>query len=324
MSELSLHISPHVKAKSTVGSIMWTVVLALVPALVASIVIFGMRALYITLTAILSAAAAEFAVRLFRTEKNLTITDGSAIITGMLLAFNLPPSLPLWMVATGSVVAIVVGKEVFGGIGQNIFNPALVGRAFLLASWPMDMTTWHTPAAFKQAGLDAVTSATPLYILKDRLDTALPSMWQLFVGDRGGCLGETCIAALLVGAAVLLITKVITWHIPVSYIATTAILTALFMNRQDILGPAQWLYYLMSGGLVLGAFFMATDYPTSPMSAKGHIVFGIGCGTLTFLIRKFGGYPEGVCYSILIMNAAVPLIDRYTRPKGMGYVKEKA
>jgi electron transport complex protein RnfD len=237
--------------------------------------------------------------------------DGSAVITGILLAYNLPSNVPLWLPIVGSVFAIAIGKQVFGGLGQNIFNPALVGRVFLMASWPKYMTTFVKPFSY-----DAVTSATPLAALKEGKILEHISYLDLFLGKRGGCIGEVCILALLIGAAILLYKGYISWHIPVTYIFTTALLTYIFGAKQLFHGD--WLFHILSGGLILGAFFMATDYVATPLTAKGQIIFGAGCGLLTAIIRLWGGYPEGVSYAILMMNAATPFIDRYTKNRIYG------
>jgi len=238
--------------------------------------------------------------------RRITIGDGSAVVAGLLLAFVLPSRLPWWMAAVGSFFAVVIVKQLFGGLGNNIFNPALAGRAFLLASFPIYMTSWVRP-------FDAVSCATPLAIVKENLSGTMPSLWDLFIGKTAGCLGETSAVALLIGAGFLFWRKIITWHIPFTYIGTVTILSWVF-GRDP-------LFSVLAGGLVLGAFFMAVDPVTSPMTAKGQIIFGVGCGIVTVVIRQWGGYPEGVCYSILLMNALVPLIDRYTKPRRLGEQK---
>ena len=240
-------------------------------------------------------------------EKKLRIFDLSAVVTGLLLAFVLPPSIPLWIAALGGFFAIFLVKELFGGIGFNIWNPALAARAILLAAFPVDMTDYIQPFMAK---LDAVTTATPLAIVGEKMTTALPSLMQMFIGQRAGCIGETCTVLLLAGAVLLLVRKVITWHIPISYILCVAVLSLIL--KQNV------LFQLMAGGLIVGAFFMATDYVTSPLTNKGKLLFGTGCGLITVLIRKSGGYPEGVCYAILIMNMFVPLLDKYTVPRKFG------
>ncbi|MDD5130528.1 MAG: RnfABCDGE type electron transport complex subunit D [Candidatus Omnitrophica bacterium] len=300
--------SPHIHKPESVSRIMWTVVISLIPAGIAGVIIFGLDALWVTLVAVAAAVLTELTFGIL-TKKKITILDGSAVITGILLAFNLPPQVPLWLPIVGAVFSIAIGKQVFGGLGQNIFNPALVGRVFLMASWPKYMTTF-TPS------FDAVTSATPLAALKEGKALEHISYLDLFLGKHGGCIGEVCILALLIGAVLLLIKGYISWHIPATYIFTTAIFTYIFGAAQLFHGD--WLFHVLSGGLILGAFFMATDYVATPLTAKGQIIFGVGCGLLTAVIRIWGGYPEGVSYAILMMNAATPLIDRYTKNRIYG------
>ncbi len=311
MSGLILTLPPHVHSGDSVPRRMGLVLAGLLPAAAAAAWLFGPRALAVMAVCLAGAMGTEALIRGLR-GLPCSLPDGSAAVTGLLLAFNLPPSIPLWMAATGAAVAVGIAKEAFGGLGCNIFNPALVGRAFLLASWPAAMTRWHLPEAFRAAGVDAVTTATPLRILKEHLPLALPDTWHLLLGDRAGCLGEGCLPALLAGAALLLVTRVITWHIPAAFLGAAAALLWLFPGADPAAGA--WASQMLSGGLVLGAFFMATDYPTSPSNTAGKLVFGLGCGVLTFVIRRWGGYPEGVCYAILMMNAAAPLIERHTRP----------
>ena len=318
--ELIVAIGPHIKDKISTKHIMWVVALSLMPAGCAGVFIFGMNSLLVIATAVITAVLAEVLVLAMRKKDIGAVFDGSAVLTGLLLAYNLPPQSPLWLPMAGSLFAIVIGKQVFGGLGHNIFNPALSGRAFLRISWPAYMTTWHNP----RGSVDAVTSATPLALYKhgEAIIARGASYWDLFIGNRGGCIGEVCVAALLAGAAYLLIKKYISWHIPATYIGSVALLSWAFNGRSGLFtGDA--LFFTLAGGLVLGAFFMATDYVTSPLSSQGKIIFGIGCGALTFLIRKFAGYPEGVSYAILIMNALVPLIDRYAFPKWFGQLKRE-
>ena len=305
LKKLIVSASPHVKSKETVNSIMWLVVLALVPAMIAGVVFFGARALLVILFSTLSAVLTEYIIQKL-TKKDITIKDGSSALTGVLLALVIPPSVPLWVPIVGSAFAIAIAKHAFGGLGFNIFNPALAGRAFLVASWPLLMTTWLLT--------DGATGATPLGTLAMTGINGF-SYSQLFLGNIGGSLGETSALAILLGAAFLLYKKIIDWRIPVSYLGTVAVLMILL--RQD---P---LFHLLVGGLMLGAFFMATDYVTTPITAKGRIIFGIGCGVLVVLIRIFGSLPEGVAFSILLMNAFTPMIDRYTKTKPFGFVKEK-
>lgn len=310
IDRLEISSAPHLHKGESVKRIMWMVVLALLPAGAAGVFIFGWQALRLVVCALITAVATE-AVLQAVTKKKITIFDGSAVITGLLLAYNLPPEAPLWLAGLGAFVSIAIGKLIFGGLGQNIFNPALVGRVFLMASWPKYMTTFTRPLAY-----DAVTAATPLALLKEGGNSANISYWDLFLGLRGGCIGEVCIVALVAGALFLMLRGYIAWQIPVTYIATTAIFTYIFGAQTLFAGD--WLFHILSGGLALGAFFMATDYVTSPLTAKGQIVFGIGCGLLTAVIRLWGGYPEGVSYAILIMNAAAPIIDRYTKNRVYG------
>lgn len=307
-NRLIVSSSPHLHKGESVSRIMWMVAVSLLPAGIAGVIIFGLNALWVSILAVITALATEGILQIL-SKRRVSILDGSAFVTGLLLAYNLPPNVPIWLPVIGSFFAIAIGKQVFGGLGQNIFNPALVGRVFLMASWPKYMTTFAKP-------FDAVTSATPLALLKEVKVLENISYLDLFLGRRGGCIGEVCILALLLGAAFLLIRGYISWHIPVTYITSTAILTYMF--GRGGLFSGDWLFHILSGGLILGAFFMATDYVTSPLTRKGQIVFGIGCGLLTAIIRLWGGYPEGASYAILMMNAAVPLIDRYTRTRVYG------
>lgn len=297
--------SPHIRDNSSVQSIMRDVIIALLPATAAGIYYFKLNAFLLVLVSVLACIASEL-VWCKITKSPNTTKDLSAVVTGMLLAFNVPPSLPIWMIVIGAVFTMIIVKALFGGIGQNIVNPALAGRAFLLASYPVAMTTWTNP-------VDGVTGATPLAILKEATGTKLPSLAEAFLGQVGGTIGETSALALLIGLIYLLYRRVITWHIPVVYIGTVFVL-GMVMGRS----PMGGLYEIMIGGLMLGAIFMATDYTTSPMTTKGQIVFALGCGILTSVIRQFGGYPEGVSYSILIMNLVVPLIDRKFKPRVFG------
>ncbi|MDP2928312.1 MAG: RnfABCDGE type electron transport complex subunit D [Candidatus Omnitrophota bacterium] len=309
INNLIVSSSPHIHKQASISRIMWTVVISLIPAGIAGVIIFGLDALWVTLVAVVAAVLTELIFGIWA-KKKITVLDGSAVITGILLAFNLPSGVPLWLPIVGAVFSIAIGKQVFGGLGQNIFNPALVGRVFLMASWPKYMTTFTQPLR-AGAGYDAITSATPLAMLKEGKLLEHISYLDLFLGKHGGCIGEVCILALLIGAALLLIKGYISWHIPVTYIFTTAVLAYIFGAAQLFHGD--WLFHILSGGLILGAFFMATDYVATPLTAKGQLIFGIGCGLLTAVIRIWGGYPEGVSYAILMMNAATPFIDRYTK-----------
>ncbi len=303
--------SPHLRSDATARRIMLDVLIALVPATAAAVYFFGVRAALVIAVTTAASVLAEFVSNKIM-KKPITIGDLSAAVTGLLLAFNLPPGIPLWVAAIGGVFAIVVAKQLFGGLGMNFINPALAARAFLMASWPVFMTTWTTPM------VDAVSSATPLAIIKsaEAAGATPPSIAQLFLGNVAGCLGETSALAILVGAAYLVVRRVITLETPLAFIGTVAAMTWVLGGKGLFSGDVP--YHLFAGGLMLGAFFMATDYPTSPITWKGKIIFGVGCGLLTSVIRLYGGYPEGVCYSILLMNLAVPIIDKFTVPKSFG------
>jgi electron transport complex protein RnfD len=307
---LIVSVSPHLHKKDSVSLIMWMVVLALIPAGVGGVIIFGMPALLVILLSVVAALVTELVIQLLL-KKKITVFDGSACLTGILLAYNLPPNVPFWIPVMGAIFSILIGKQVFGGLGQNIFNPALVGRVFLMASWPKYMTSFTKPFNF-----DGVTSATPLMLLKEGLSIDKISYMDLFLGKRGGCIGEVCIVGLLVGAIFLLAKGYISWHIPLIYVAVVGVFGFVFGANGFFTGD--WLFQILSGGLILGAFFMATDYVTSPLTRKGQVVFAVGCGLITVVIRFWGGYPEGVSYAILMMNAATPLIDRFTRNRIYG------
>jgi electron transport complex protein RnfD len=326
--DLIVSVSPHVRDEESVAKIMWSVNIALLPALAASFYFFGPRAMVVTVLCIVSALVFEY---LFQRGLNrkVTISDGSAFLTGLLVGMNLPPDLPFYIPIMGSFVAIVIVKHLFGGLGYNVFNPALVGRAFLLITWPKAMTIWKAPTAAFVA-IDANTTATPLGILKEEGISKLMEEFgtrnelyiSLFTGDRAGSLGETSAVLLLLGALYLFYKKYITWHIPVSFMATVALLAWAFGGETGLF-TGDPIIHLLSGGLILGAFFMATDYVTCPTIRKGQVIFGIGCGALTMLIRLKGGYPEGVMFAILLMNCFAPLIDRSVKPNLFGAVKEK-
>lgn len=300
--------SPHIRSNTTVQTMMRDVLIALLPAAFAGIYFFKLRAFLIILISIISCVSSEALWQKF-THQKITVGDLSAAVTGLLLAFNLPASAPLWLPVVGGIFAIIIVKQFFGGIGQNIMNPALAARAFLLASWPVQMTSWT---------VDGISGATALGILKEG-NGSLPSLWNAFIGSVGGCIGETSALALLIGAAYLLYKRIISWHIPVTYIGTVFVLTLILGRHSAITANA--FYELFIGGLMLGAFFMATDYTTSPMTKKGQVIFALGCGIITSVIRIYGGYPEGVSYSILLMNLFVPLIDRFTSPRAFGGAK---
>lgn len=314
--KLVVSASPHIHSDASSRRIMLDVIIALIPALIASAAIFGPRALAVAATTIASAVLAEFLARKAMKRPN-TIGDLSAVVTGLLLALNLPVSIPLWIAALGSVVAIIVVKQFFGGIGQNFVNPAIAARIILLVSFPTAMGSWTAPFAWKTA--DAVSTATPLAALAADDAASLPSLYEMFIGARGGSMGETCAAALLLGGIYLLVRKVISPAIPFTYIGTVAVI-ALIAGKGDFTYVA---YQLMGGGLLLGSFFMATDYATSPINLKGKLIYGVGCGLLTAVIRLFGSLPEGVSYAILLMNIFVPLIERATTPKPFGTPKEE-
>ena len=311
--------SPHIHGGDSISKNMYGVLIALIPALLVSLYFFGLGALIITVTSVAACVLFEYLIQRFLMKKKPTICDGSAILTGVLLAFNLPSNLPIWIVLIGALAAIGIGKMSFGGLGNNIFNPALVGRVFLLISFPAQMTTWPVVDAlnaFPMTYTDAETGATVLSLINEGV-TQLPSYSDLIVGVKGGSLGEVSAVALLLGFAFLLWKKIITWHIPVSILATVFVFTGIM----HLVNPVQYaspVYHLLSGGLMLGAIFMATDYVTSPMSKNGMLVYGVGIGLLTAIIRLFGSYPEGMSFAILIMNALTPLINTYVKPKHFG------
>jgi electron transport complex protein RnfD len=316
ISNLIVSSAPHIEIDDHIVRRMWSTFFALIPAGIAGIYVFGLRAFNVICVSLITAVITEWIFQKFQGKK-ASILDGSAMITGLLLAYNLPAGVPLWLAAVGSFFSVAVAKQLFGGLGFNIFNPALAGRAFLMASWPKYMATWMNP----RWQADAVTTATPLGIIKEKLAFQIPSYWDLFVGNRGGCIGEVCIIALLIGGIYLLVKQYISWQIPASFIATLGLFSWIFMGKGLFKGDS--LFSILAGGLILGAFFMATDYVTAPLTKKGKIIFGAGCGLLTFVIRKWGGYPEGVSYAILMMNAATPVIDRFSRPKKYGFKKVK-
>jgi len=323
---LNISPSPHVYGKETTDKLMTGVVLALMPALFASVFYFGAGAVIVTASSVLSCVAFEYLIQRFILRKPLSITDGSAVVTGLLLAFNLPSDLPVFIVVAGSLVAIGIAKMTFGGLGNNPFNPALVGRVFLLISFPVQMTTWPVPKGFVTGYADAVTGATPLAIIKEGLKNGesisalmseIPSGMQMFLGKMGGSMGEVAALALLTGFVYLLYRKIITWHIPVSVIGTVGMFTGVLwlVNPGAYASP---LFHILTGGVLLGAIFMATDYVTSPMNPISMIIYGCGIGVLTVIIRTWGAYPEGVSFAILIMNAFVPLMNSYIKPKRFG------
>ncbi len=313
MSEFKISSSPHIRSKDTVPGIMYTVIIALFPAVLAAIYFFRMDAVRLILASVITAVITEFIFLYGRKKDTSMVFDGSAIITGLLLALTLPPGLKTSHAIIGSFVAIALGKQIFGGLGYNIFNPALVGRAFLQAAFPVAMTTWKPTVLL--ASIDAKTFATPLGSFK--FSHILLKLKELITGNTGGSLGETSAIAIILGAILLLLKKYIDWKIPAGIIGTVLILTAiLHAFKPQLCAPP--LYHIFAGGLLLGAFFMATDMVTSPLTPKGTWIYSIGIGVLVVLIRVFGGLPEGVMYSILIMNSFVPLLNRYTRPRILG------
>jgi len=330
MNLLNVSPSPHVHGNQSVKSIMYGVIIALLPALAISVYFFGLNALRVSLLAVAACILFEWLIQKFLLKKaELTITDGSAIITGLLLAFNVPSNLPSWMIIIGSLVAIGIAKMSFGGLGNNPFNPALIGRVFLLISFPVDMTNWSLNRFELAIHPDAITGATPLGLIKEGLGAGhpiseilmdIPSKLQLFIGNTGGSLGEVSALAIIIGGIFMLVRRIITWHIPVSYLLSVIAFTGIFwyINPDKYIDP---VYHLFAGGLMLGAFFMATDMVTSPMTSKGMLIFGVGCGLLTSVIRLWGAYPEGVSFAILLMNAVTPLINRYVKPVKFGEVK---
>ena len=317
--------NPHIRGSETTRSIMLDVIIAMLPALAFAIFNFGLRALTLTAVSVVGCIFWEWLYRKLM-RKPQSIGDLSCVVTGMLLAFVCPVQMPYWMILIGDFFAIIVVKQLFGGIGKNFLNPALAGRAVLLASYAGTMTSWVDPAAGKAPIIgsmaDVVTTATPLAVMKTGDFAALTGTYNvgnMFIGQIPGSLGEVSALALLIGGAYLIWRKVINWQTPVSYIATVAVLTFLFPKQGS--GLEWMLYSIFGGGLFLGAFFMATDYATSPVTKKGQLIFGIGCGLFTVLIRYFGSYNEGVCYSIMVMNLLVALIDKYTKPTRFGVVK---
>lgn len=318
--------SPHIHNGDSIQKNMYGVVIAMLPALIFSFVYFGIGAIAVTLTAVVSCYLTEFLIQKYLLKVEPTIKDGSALITGILLAFNMPANLPIWIIIIGAIVAIGIGKMTFGGLGNNIFNPALVGRVFLLISFPVQMTSWPQALGFDTSYFDATTGATPLAIIKEGLSngiplselmTKVPGEMDMFLGNMSGSMGEVAGFAIVIGLLYMLFRKIITWHIPVAIIGSAAIFSGILhlSNPEAFVSP---IFHILTGGLLSGAVFMATDYVTSPMSNKGMLIYGIGIGILTIVIRVFGAYPEGVSFAILIMNAFVPLINVYVKPKRFG------
>ena len=318
--------SPHIRSNEDTRSIMLDVIIALLPALAWSVYCFGWKALLLTAVSVVSCVFWEWAYRKLMKKSNM-VGDLSAVVTGILLSFVCPVDLPWWVIIIGAFFSIVVVKQLYGGIGCNFLNPALAGRAILLASYATAMTTWTLPSSKKELA-DVISTATPLQIMKEGTVekfaelTTNYTVGDMFIGRIGGSLGEVSALALLLGGAWLLIRKVISWHTPVAFIGTVAILT-LISAPAGIDNVQYMLYNVFGGGLMLGAFFMATDYATSPVTKPGQLIFGIGCGLITCFIRRFGSYPEGVCYSILIMNCTTWLLDKYIRPTIYGAVKKE-
>ncbi|OFY82155.1 MAG: Na+-transporting NADH:ubiquinone oxidoreductase subunit D [Bacteroidetes bacterium RBG_19FT_COMBO_42_7] len=323
---LNVSPSPHTHGKESTQKLMLNVVVALIPAFITSIFYFGIGAVIVTITSVASCLLFEYLIQRFILKKPISITDGSALVTGILLAFNLPSNIPVLTIITGSFIAIAVAKMTFGGLGNNPFNPALVGRVFMLISFPVQMTSWPVPKGLATGYADAVTGATPLAIIKEGLKNGeslsslmdqIPTPAQMFLGNIGGSIGEVAAVALLIGFVYLLIRKVITWHIPVSVIGSMAIFTTILwlVNPERNANP---MFHILAGGVLLGAIFMATDYVTSPMVPKAMLIYGSGIGLITVIIRVYGAYPEGVSFAILIMNAFVPLMNAYIKPKRFG------
>lgn len=326
MNLLTISGSPHLQSEDTVSKIMFSVLLSLVPAMLVSFYFFGLAAILVTLTAIVSCLFFEYVIQRYLIKGPTTIFDGSAIITGTLLAFAVPASLPLWMVVIGSLVAIGIGKMTFGGLGKNIFNPAIVGRVFLMISFPVEMNMYPKPSPMSTQLTDIITGPTPLAIMKEGVAQGeniqylmpnVPEYFNMFLGNVGGSIGEISALAILLGGIYMIVRKIITWEIPTAYIGSVIVFSGILwlVNPDIYLNP---VFHLITGGLMLGALYMATDPVTSPMTQKGMILYGIGCGVLTILIRIFGAYPEGVAFAILIMNAFVPLINKGFKPKRFG------
>jgi Na+-translocating ferredoxin:NAD+ oxidoreductase subunit D len=323
---LTVSPSPHIGNDQTVKKLMYGVILSLAPAFIVSLYVFGIGALITTVVCMLACVISEMLIQKFILKTEISISDGSAMVTGLLLAFNLPSNLPWWMAVLGAVFAIGVGKMTFGGLGNNPFNPAITGRIFLLISFPVQMTSWPMPIASGMHYMDAATGATPLGVLKEAVRNGeavpevlkqLPDRMHLFLGQMGGSLGEISALALLTGFAWLLYKRIITWHIPVFMVATIFAFTGLlwFADPSKYAPP---LFHILTGGVMLGAIYMATDLVTSPMTKAGMIIFAIGIGLITVIIRVFGSYPEGVSFAIMIMNAFVPLINKYIKPVRFG------
>jgi Na+-translocating ferredoxin:NAD+ oxidoreductase subunit D len=323
---LSVSPSPHVHGKESTQKLMLNVVIALIPAFIASVLYFGTGAIIVTAASVASCLAFEYLIQRYILKKPLSINDGSALVTGILLAFNLPSNIPVLIIVIGSFISIAVAKMTFGGLGNNPFNPALVGRVFMLISFPVQMTRWPLPRGLATGYTDAVTGATPLAIIKEGIKNGeplsalmnqVPTPGQMFLGNMGGSMGEIAAVALLIGFIYLLVKRVITWHIPVAVIGSMTIFTGILWLVNPVKN-ADPMFHILAGGVLLGAIFMATDYVTSPMVPKAMLIYGIGIGIITVIIRVYGAYPEGVSFAILIMNAFVPLMNAYIKPKRFG------
>ena len=314
--------SPHVHSGDSVAKNMVRVIVALLPAYAVALYSFGVGALIVSLTAMASCVLFEYLIQRFLLKGKCTINNYSALLTGLLLSFNLPSNLPWWIVVIGAAVAIGIGKMCFGGLGNNPFNPALVGRVFLLFSFPVQMTTWPRPLGWASSYLDAETMATPLALIKGGNLEELPDALNMFLANTPGSLGEISALALLIGGIYLLATKVITWHIPVSILLTVAAFSAILYGIDPTIYPLPHVH-LLSGGMMLGAIFMATDYVTSPMTHRGMLIYGFFIGIITMIIRVWGVYPEGMSFAILIMNAFTPIINKYVKPKRFGRVEKR-
>ena len=310
--------APHVQSAQSTASIMRDVIVALMPALVVSTVVFGMDVLRVVALSVAACVAFEYLIQRFLVRGPLTVSNGSAAVTGVLLAFNLPASIPWWIVVIGAFVAIAIGKMTFGGLGKNPFNPALVGRVFLLIAYPVQMTSFPMPV---NGAFDALSGATPLAAVKHGAAADVVGVQELLLGNMPGSLGGVAALALLAGFAYLLWRRVIRWHVPVTVLATMAVFAFVYALGKGMTGAALWqlpLFHVLAGGAILGAVFMATDYSTSPMTVRGGVIFAAGIGVITMLIRLWGAYPEGMSFAILIMNACVPLINKYVKPKRFG------
>jgi len=315
-NKIIISSSPHIHCGETIRKKMIGVLIALIPYFLVMLYFFGLGAFMVVLISSISCIATEYVIQKFILKNDMTISDGSALLTGVLLAFNLPSNLPIWIIILGAVFAIGVGKMSFGGLGNNPFNPAFVGRIFLMFSFPAQMSSWPRPMAWNTSYLDAETGATPLAVIKEYFGE-LTNLTESFWGNIGGSIGEISAIALLIGFAYLLINKIITWHIPVSILATVFVFAG-FLHWIYPEGCVSPVIHLFTGGIMLGAIFMATDYVTSPMTSPGMILYGVGIGVLTIVIRVFGAYPEGVAFAVLIMNAFTPLINTCIKPKRFG------